>query len=175
MPKIESPGSEAIGVTSSTPVAELPAAMVMRWVEAFNRRDIDGLLACVSQDVNLHPLALPGFAESYRGHDGVREWLGRVQEGNHQYQVVLDAVREVDEGTVFASGVLMLAEDEPIGPVCALHRIEHGLIAAAHEYHSDPDTMECIGMIPRPRIGRPQRRQTTAVPRQQPTRPRLSA
>ena len=175
MPKIESSGSEAMGVTLSTPAAELSTTMVMRWVEAFNRRDIDRLLACVSPDVNLHPLALPGFAASYRGHDGVREWLGRVQEGNHQYQVVLDAVREVDEGTVFASGVLMLAEDEPIGPVCALHRIEHGLIAAAHEYHSDPDTMECIGMIPRPRIGRPQRRQTTAVPRQQPTRPRLSA
>jgi hypothetical protein len=127
----------------------LPTTIVVRWVEAFNRRDVDGLLAVVVHDVDLHPLTLPGFAASYRGRDGVREWLTRVQDGRHQHRIVLDGAREVGGGMVFASGVLVLTEDVAIGPVCALHRIEHGLIAAAHEYHTDPETMERIGMIPR--------------------------
>ena len=44
--------------------------------------------------------------------------------------------------------MLVLTEDVAIGPVCALHWIEHGLITAAREYHTDPETMERIGMIP---------------------------
>jgi hypothetical protein len=118
-------------------------------VEAFNRRDIDGLLACVADDIDLHPLALRGFAQSYRGRDGVREWFGRLQDGHHEHRIAIEAAREVGPSTVFMSGMLMLAEGLAIGPICALHWIEHGLISATREYHTDPETMERIGMIPR--------------------------
>jgi ketosteroid isomerase-like protein len=46
--------------------------------DAFNRRDVDALLAEVDPNVELHPAMaglLGGDATVYRGHEGVRAWL----------------------------------------------------------------------------------------------------
>ena len=45
---------------------------VVRWVDAFNERDLEGKLGRFRPEVRSHPLRLVGLDGSYRGHDGVR-------------------------------------------------------------------------------------------------------
>ena len=129
-------------------LAQLPDTIVLRWVDAFNTRDVDGMLACVSEDVDFHPLRLSGLRSSYRGHDGVREWFRGLQSRRRDCQIAVSEVRSVGEGRVLVTGSLTLGGEMEVAPVCALHRIDDGLIAAAHQYLSDPDMIERLGLIP---------------------------
>jgi hypothetical protein len=50
-----------------------------RGIEAGNRRDIEALLAELDPDVEWHAaLPMVGGDAVYRGHEGIREWLGDV-------------------------------------------------------------------------------------------------
>lgn len=129
-----------------TPVSQ--EAIVSRWVDAFNARDLDGILAGLADDVDFHPLRLSGIAASYRGHDGVQEWFTRLRHLRHEYRIVLHEARELGEDRVFASGSLSLAGESDIGPFCALHWLDGALIVAAYQYLTDPDMIESLGLIP---------------------------
>ncbi|HSO97606.1 MAG TPA: nuclear transport factor 2 family protein [Solirubrobacteraceae bacterium] len=135
-------------MSAPSTVAELPETIVSRWVEAFNTRDVDGMLACVSGDVDFHPLRLSGLRSSYHGHDGIREWFRGLQSMRPDCQIAVSEVRGVSEGRVLVAGALTLGGEMEVAPVCALHRIDGGLIAAAHQYLSDPDMIERLGLIP---------------------------
>ena len=130
------------------PVPVSQEGIVTRWVDAFNARDLDRILACFAGNVDFHPLRLSGIAASYRGHDGVREWFARLRHLRHEYRIVLHEAREISEGRVFASGSLSLAGKSDVGSFCALHRLDGGLIVAAHQYLTDPDMIESLGLIP---------------------------
>ncbi len=129
-------------------IAQLPETVVSRWVEAFNSQDLDGMLACLSEDVDFHPLRLIGLRGSYRGHDGVREWFRQLRSLRHDYQIVVSEVRHLGGGRVLVTGSLSLGGETGVGPVCALHRIDGELILAAHQYLTDPDLIERLGLIP---------------------------
>ncbi len=122
--------------------------IVSRWVDAFNARDLDGIVGVLAGNVDFHPLRLPGIAASYRGHDGVREWFTRLRYLHHEYRIVVRETQELGDGRVFATGSLSLAGESDIGPFCALHRLDRGLIVAAHQYLTDPDMIESLGLIP---------------------------
>ncbi len=128
--------------------AQAPESVVTRWVDAFNTRDLDGMLACLAADVAFHPLRLSGLRASYRGHDGVREWFTQLKHLRHEHLIVLCEAREAGQGQVFTSGSLGLAGEPDIGPFCALRRISGGLIVAVHQYLTDPDMIESLGLIP---------------------------
>ena len=130
------------------PVAQIPETIVSRWVEAFNARDLDGMLVLLDVRVAFHPLRLIGLRGSYGGHDGVREWFAQLTRLRHELRIVLSDARGVGEGQVFAAGSLSLAGGPDIGPFCALHRLDGGLIVAAYHYLSDPDMIERLGLIP---------------------------
>jgi ketosteroid isomerase-like protein len=131
--------------SSGPPVSR--ETIVIRWVDAFNARDIDGILAVLARQVDFHPLRLKGIAASYRGHDGVREWFGRLTRLRHDHRIVLHGTRDLGGGRVFASGALSLVGQPEVGPFCALHRLERGVIVAVHQYHSDSATAESLGLI----------------------------
>jgi ketosteroid isomerase-like protein len=48
--------------------------------EAFNRRDLDGLLSVWHPDAELHELADVPDVRVYRGHDGIRQWVADLEE-----------------------------------------------------------------------------------------------
>ena len=121
--------------------------IVMSWVDAFNARDIDGILAVLAHGVDFHPLRLCGIAASYRGHDGVREWFGRLSNLRHEHRIVLHETRDLADGRVFAAGWMSLGAQPDLGPFCALHRLDEGLIVAVHQYHTDAATAESLGVI----------------------------
>jgi SnoaL-like domain len=87
---------------------------VSRWVDAFNQRDLDGMLRGLHADVDFHPLRLSGLRGSYLGHDGVREWFAHLKRLRHEYRIVLCDARSVAEGRVLAVGSLSLAGEPDI-------------------------------------------------------------
>ena len=56
--------------------------VVRRMLDAFNRGDADGVIACFDEDCELYePSEMPDTpAAGYRGHDGVREWMTNLRE-----------------------------------------------------------------------------------------------
>lgn len=125
-----------------------PDTIVTRWVDAFNERDLEGMLARVHPEVRFHPLRLAGLDGSYRGHHGVRRWFMRRAQLRHTHVFVLSDVHGAGDDQVLAVGALALAGEVEIAPFCALHRITDGLIVAAHHYLTDPDMLERLGLVP---------------------------
>jgi SnoaL-like domain len=130
------------------PVAQVPERVVSRWVDAFNARDLEDMLMQLDPRVDFHPLRLGGRGGSYRGHDGVRDWFVKTMRQFGEYQIGLSDVRSVGEGEVFAIGSLHLSGERHIESFGALHRVERGLIVAAHHCLTDPEMIEYLGLIP---------------------------
>ncbi len=135
-------------MTVSVPVAQISEHVVSRWVDAFNGRDLNGMLACLGAEVRFHPLRLSGLAAAYHGHDGVRVWFAQLRRLRHEHRIVVSDARAVGEEQVIAVGSLSLAGEPDIGPFCGLHRLAGGLIVAAHHYLTDPDMIEYLGLVP---------------------------
>ena len=137
--------AEGFGVSGA---ATAPARdAIVRWVDAFNQRDLEGMLARFHPEVRFHPLRLVGLDGSYRGHDGVRRWFVRRTQLRHEHVFVLSDVNGVGDDRVLAVGALTLAGEFEIAPFCALHRIVDGLIVAAHHYLTDADMLERLGLV----------------------------
>jgi SnoaL-like domain len=133
---------------SEATVALSSDVLVGQWVDAFNARDLQGMLARLDPEVRFHPLRLGGIDGSYRGHDGVQRWFARLTQLRHEHCIALSDVHSTAESKVLAVGSLRLAGNFEVASFCALHRIAGGLIAAAHHYLSDPDMLEHLGLVP---------------------------
>jgi SnoaL-like domain len=125
-----------------------PETIVSRWVDAFNARDLDGMLDCLAVGVDFHPLRLGGLNASYRGHDGVRDWFAQLRRQHQEHRIVISEARCVGSDQVLAVGSLSLAGMPDIGPFCGLHRFADRLIVTVHHYLTDPEMIEQLGLIP---------------------------
>jgi hypothetical protein len=137
-----------VSLTASLPAAHIPEQIVLRWFDAFNARDLDGMLMLLHPRVHFYPLKLGGLVGSYRGRDWVRDWWVKLERRRREYEVDLSDVCCVGEGRVLAVGSLRVAGEPDIGPFSALHRINEGLIVAAHHCLSDPEMIDRLGLIP---------------------------
>lgn len=72
-------------------------AVVRRWFDAFNAREIDAMLAEMHPRVDFHPLRLHGVESSYHGHDGVRSWLDDVERLHHTHRIELADVHDAQD------------------------------------------------------------------------------
>jgi ketosteroid isomerase-like protein len=74
---------------------------VERAIAAINARDIEGCLACCTEDVKLEtPMAAVGGV--YEGIDGIRRFLTDIEEAAPDWRIELDGVEEVDSKRVLA-------------------------------------------------------------------------
>ncbi|HEX6689333.1 MAG TPA: nuclear transport factor 2 family protein [Solirubrobacterales bacterium] len=121
-----------------------PEAPVSKWIDAFNVRDLDGMLACMSDDVRFYPLRLDGLERYYRGHDGVREWFAQLDKLGHRYRIDLRNIRGERDGEVVAIGELLREGDAAPTRFWARDQVEDGLIVVAHHYLTDPDVFDSI-------------------------------
>jgi ketosteroid isomerase-like protein len=93
-------------------------------LDAYNRRDIDAFMERFDPMVETHPLNLAMFAQEatvYHGHDGIRRFIGDVDEVLSEIQVEVVEIRDLGErivarGRLHARGRASGAEiDSPIG------------------------------------------------------------
>jgi hypothetical protein len=55
-------------------VSEHNLETLRRWVQAFNARDIDQLIACCDPSIEFHSAFAAVGGAVYHGHDGMRTW-----------------------------------------------------------------------------------------------------
>ncbi len=124
-----------------------PERIVSRWVEAFNARDLDAMLAFLDHGVALYPVRLSGIEACYRGHAGVRCWFAQLQRHRYAYTIALFDLQDLGDERVFATGALRLREPQDIVPFCGLHRVRNGVTVSAHHHLSDPEMIERLGLL----------------------------
>jgi len=123
-------------------------AAARRWFDAFNARDLDGMLVEMHPGVDFHPLRLHGLQSSYHGHDGVRSWFEEIDQLHHTHRIEIGDVRQARDGKLIVVGTLSVGD--PSGPAAfwALERFADGAIAGAHHYLTDPRIAQ-EGWLPR--------------------------
>lgn len=129
---MESAGASALG----------PKALVFRWVNAFNARNLEALLSCLHAEVDFHPLKLLGIDRSYSGHEGVRVWFGRLDALHYRHRIELSEVREGSREHLVAVGALSVPGHGSVVPFCATHWIKDDLIALVRQYPRAPAFVE---------------------------------
>jgi ketosteroid isomerase-like protein len=75
--------------------------LIERAIARINARDIEGYLACCTEDVKLEtPVAAVGGV--YDGIDGIRRFFTDIEEAGPDFRIELDGVQEVDSQRVLA-------------------------------------------------------------------------
>ena len=75
--------------------------LVERAIAAINARDIEGYLACCTENVKLEtPMAAVGGV--YEGIDGIRRYFTDIEDAAPDFRIELDGVEEVDSKRVLA-------------------------------------------------------------------------
>jgi uncharacterized protein len=82
---------------------------VKRGIDAYNARDVEGMIAATDADVVLVPVRSLLEGGEYRGHEGVRKFLADMDEDWAERQVDVEEIRELDDswlvlGTFRATG-----------------------------------------------------------------------
>ena len=124
--------------------------VVGRALAAYERGDVEEMLACIDSDGEL-PSAIVGGAEGNvdRGHDGFRAWLadtsGSFEELNNEWSELRDlGERVLCLGHVKARGRGSGMElDSPIGFVFTVRR---GRVVGAEGFLSHAEALEAAGL-----------------------------
>src|SRR5271166_3521040 len=75
--------------------------LVERAIAAINARDIEGYLACCTENIKLEtPMAAVGGV--YEGIDGIRRYFTDIEDAGPDFRIELDGVEEVDSKRVIA-------------------------------------------------------------------------
>ena len=132
----------------STPATtRAPETVVSRWVDAFNDRDLNAMLACLAVDVEFHPLRLHRLDGSYQGHDGVRSWFAQLERLQHEQRLKVSRIESTDGDQVLAVGAVSLNGLDVGPPFCGLYVLADGLILAAHLYLTEPQLLKQLGRL----------------------------
>ena len=73
-------------------------------LEALNRRDLDGMLSALAEDVELVPLRAVLEGTVYRGHAGLRRWLEDMSEDWDDFRIESLEVRDLGMDRILILG-----------------------------------------------------------------------
>jgi ketosteroid isomerase-like protein len=73
--------------------------LVERAVAAINARDIEGYLACCTENVEL---LQPMVGAEYLGADGIRRFFTDIEDIGPDFRIEVERIRAVDDGKVLA-------------------------------------------------------------------------
>jgi len=118
-----------------------------RFVEGFNRRDADALLALCHPELEFLPTVLVGQGAVYRGHEGLRRWLAQLIASGATHEARIRKVRVLDDER-FALLTEVCVEGEVVSPSAMVVRLKDGLIVHAKAYLSDEQTLIRVGVLP---------------------------
>ena len=117
------------------------------WFEAFNHRDLDGMLVRFHPAIEFRPLRFPGIDHAYEGHAGIRVWFAAVTGGNHVHRIDADEFRMMDDGRILVSGSVSLAAVGGIAPFSGIYTVDRGLIRVASHYFTPSTVLDRLGII----------------------------
>ena len=123
-----------------------------RALEAYNRRDTDAFLEAFDPVAEIHPLTLAMFGKqgtTYRGHEGIREFIRDVEEVLPGIQIEPLEVRDLGErivanGRLHAQGRSSGAEVE--SPIAWLVGFRAGKIVRMRDFLDLQNALEAAGL-----------------------------
>lgn len=125
-----------------------PEEIADRFIEAFNERDADGLIALCDPAIEFHPTVLVGERRVYHGHDGVRRWVAQLVESGGEHRVRVREVRVLDPDRFLVLSEVLLG-GKAITPSAMLARLgPDGGITEVHAYLSDEQMLIRLGLVP---------------------------
>ena len=125
---------------------QIPEQVVSQWIAAFNRRNLDAMLARLDRDVCFHPLRVVGMAACYEGHDGIRRWFAELSRQKHRHSIELSDVSPLEDGWTLAAGRVVV-ERLPGTPFSGLYEIDGEAIVSAHHYFSPVEILGEAGLL----------------------------
>jgi hypothetical protein len=118
-----------------------------RFVDAFNRRDAEELVALCDPEVDFHPTPLVGRGQHYSGHDGLRRWMSELVESGADYRVRVREVRALDDDRFVVLSEVLLG-DERITPSAMVAQLgEDDRIVESRSYLSDEQVLRELGVL----------------------------
>lgn len=129
------------------PAQDAFAPLARGFVEAFNDRDADVLVALSDPHIVFRPTSLVGHRRTYHGHAGLRRWVAELDAIGADFQAHIREIRQLRP-----SGFLVLSKlrvgDELITDSAMIASVHQDRIIEAHSYLSDESTLVQIGLIP---------------------------
>jgi ketosteroid isomerase-like protein len=124
--------------------------VLRRWIEAFNTRDIEALVALTDQGIELHSVFAAVGGATYDGHDGMRRWHRDLQEAwGEEIHLEPEAYFDLGDGTLSFyvyhgrgrhSGV------EVAMPAASVTRWRDGLMTYVKVYLHRADALSDLGV-----------------------------
>jgi ketosteroid isomerase-like protein len=121
-------------------------------VEALNRRDADGYLACCTADVELVP-ATVAVEGTYTGPDGIRRFFADVHDTAPDFRLDIERLEAVGPDRVLAfergtasgrtSGITFLEQGIPFGTV---YDLADGKIKRVRVFADRQKALEAVGL-----------------------------
>jgi ketosteroid isomerase-like protein len=122
---------------------------VRRAVEAVNRRDLAGYLACCTEDVELRT-PLVDVAGAYRGADGIRQFFTDIEDSGPDFRLDVERVEAVDANRVIAfmqADVSGRVSGVPIGiPTTNVYELVGGKIKRVRVFSDRAEALEAVGL-----------------------------
>jgi hypothetical protein len=118
-----------------------------RFIDGFNRRDADALVALCHPELEFVPTLLVGQRSVYYGHEGLRRWVNKLIESGGLHEVRVRKIRVLDDEH-FAALTEVCLEGETITPSAMVARVKDGLIIHVKAYLSDEQTLIRVGVLP---------------------------
>jgi ketosteroid isomerase-like protein len=126
--------------------------IVRRVFEAFERRDVEALVALCAEDIVFEPVTarIAAGGEPYRGHDGMRAYLADVARVWQELRPEPTAYHEGAGGVVVATGRIYAwgvgrVIDSPAGWVWL---VRDGLIVHGRIFETARGALEAAGLEP---------------------------
>lgn len=117
------------------------------FVQAFNGRDAEGLVALAHSRIVFRPPKLTGHRRTYNGHAGLRRWVAEIDATGVDFQVHVREIRPLAP-----SGFLVLSKlrvgDELITDSAMVASVHEDKIIEAHGYLSDEGMLAHLGLVP---------------------------
>ena len=129
------------GAGSDRPASPPEFAIVRRWFDAFNRRDLAATLALAHPRITFRPLQLHG-GETWRGPDGVTRLWARMEQVGLDHRIAITGLHVLEDGDIAVLGLVKPGDVEFVG----IYRLEDGLVLDAQHRFSDQDTLRRLGL-----------------------------
>jgi ketosteroid isomerase-like protein len=125
--------------------------LVRRLYEAFDERDLQGMMAVTSPDLEWFPpqtASMVQRAEPYRGHEGLRTYFADVDRVWRRLDIIPRDFRDLGDrvlvlGRVYGRGEGGYISDSPAG---WLWRVEGGTIIWGRVYLSRAEALQAAGL-----------------------------
>ena len=124
--------------------------IVRRAYEAFNRGDLDAMVADIAPDAEYLPTGtIPGFADAYRGREGYRRFLGWLWEEFDEPHIEVHEI--IEAGDQVLVSLTNRGRGKQSGANVSWHvwqvgTVRDGKVVQAQGFTSRDEALEAVGM-----------------------------